>query len=56
MTTRTGAMAVKSTLNRLELGVMGEAQGDRYHRVERTRCGECSSTHSSPPTTRRQRR
>ena len=35
MTTRTGAMAVKSTLNRLELGVMGEAQGDRYHRVER---------------------
>jgi len=28
------AMAGKSTLNRLELGVFGEAQGDRYHRIE----------------------
>jgi len=29
-----GAMAGKSTLNRIELGVFGEAQDDRYHRIE----------------------
>lgn len=27
-------MAGKSTLNRLELGIFGEAQDDRYHRIE----------------------
>jgi len=26
-------MARKSTLNRLELGINGEAKGDRYHRI-----------------------
>ena len=29
-----GAMAGKSTLNRVELGVQGEAGDDRYHRIE----------------------